>query len=154
MIKTLLQKSSSLVIVLLFGFFVYGEFLAFPEVAKGDSGIIPIERSRTINKALGGTNDTMPITVFVTSWCPLCKALESDLKKKGVDYVVVDIEKNKEGLNYYAQVTQGSTRGVPVAVVGEDVFVGYQEAAINASISKLQKSGVKAPSLPKAVNAL
>lgn len=147
MIKTMIQKSSSLIIILLFGFVVYGEFVSPKNAIGAESLDIKIQESQFMYQALGGSDDGLPVTVFVTSWCPVCKSLQSDFEKKGLKFVQVDIEKNPEAMMYYQKVTQGTTRGVPVAVVGEQVFIGYRREKIDEAVRELKttkgKSSIK-----------
>ena len=75
--------------------------------------------------ALGGEPGTPPVTVFLTGWCPYCRALEDDLKRAGVKYAHADIEKNDAAGRYFAEIARELGPGIPVTVVGEKVIQGY-----------------------------
>jgi len=103
----------------------------------GTRQVLTKEQSQQMFEQLGGAVGAKPVTMFVTSWCPVCRGLEQELSKRGVNYITVDVEKNRDAALYYAKVTQGKTNAVPVTVVGPDVVRGYNAAAIARSYAQL-----------------
>ena len=79
--------------------------------------------------ALG--TQTKKIEIFVTSWCPYCRKLESFLKKSNIKYTRYDVEADAKSAQEFEQL--GDT-GVPVARVGKEVIHGYDPEAILASL--------------------
>jgi glutaredoxin len=96
-----------------------------------------LQESQRMFEELGGTPGGKPIVVFVTSWCPVCRALEHALKGFEVRYVRADIEKDQTAAVYYQVLTQGRSTGVPLTVVGTKVFVGYDVKGIMGALEVL-----------------
>ncbi|MCB0322329.1 MAG: glutaredoxin family protein [Bdellovibrionales bacterium] len=87
---------------------------------------------------LGGNVGEVPVVLFVTDWCAVCRALESDLSAKGVSFVRANVEQDRTALLYYRSITQSAEAVVPVTMVGSKRFVGYQPGAILNAIAALR----------------
>lgn len=102
-----------------------------------------LQESQRMYEELGGIPGGKPIVVFVTSWCPVCRALEHALKGLQVQYVRADIENNKTALVYYQVLTQGRGNSVPLTVVGTSVFIGYDVQGIIRALEVLPAPGAR-----------
>ena len=71
------------------------------------------------------------VEIFVTSWCPYCKKLESFLKEKKIDYTRYDVEKDEAGAKIFEEI---GGDGVPVIRVGKEVIHGYDPDAVLAAL--------------------
>ena len=69
----------------------------------------------------------LPVTVYVTSWCPHCKAALADLDRRGVSYVKHDIDADADAKAALRAKTGGT--GVPMLEVGGQIVRGYSEEA-------------------------
>ena len=67
------------------------------------------------------------VEIFVTSWCPYCRKLESFLKSHDIPYTRYDIEADAKGAQIFDKI--GGT-GVPVSRVGNEVIHGYDPERI------------------------
>ena len=79
---------------------------------------------------------TKPVTVFVTSWCYYCKITIDFLKENNIPFVVKDIEKNsnfRDEMVAKASVCRG---GVPVLVVNEEIYCGFNPYILNELVKK------------------
>lgn len=65
------------------------------------------------------------VVMLSAEWCGYCDALRSELKRIGVPYRELDIERDREGELAFDAL---DARGVPVLVVGQDVIYGYDPA--------------------------
>ena len=74
---------------------------------------------------------TKKVEIFVTSWCPYCKKLETFLKKEKIDYTRYDIEQDPKGGAIFSSI---GGEGVPVIRVGKEVIHGYDPDAVLAAI--------------------
>jgi glutaredoxin len=63
-----------------------------------------------------------PVVLLSTSTCGYCRKLRADLSGWGVDYVDVDVERERTGRRAYDLV---NGRGVPILLVGDSVVQGY-----------------------------
>jgi len=69
-----------------------------------------------------------PIIVYKTSWCGVCKQLEAYLKRKGVDYVAKDIEKDQAAAAELAAKAKAASvpmGSVPMIDVGGELLRGF-----------------------------
>ena len=71
--------------------------------------------------------------IFVTSWCPHCRDLESYLSSKHVQYTKYDIEKDTVGKSKYDQI---GVRGVPIIKVGSTVITGFDRGQLDEVIGR------------------
>ena len=76
---------------------------------------------------------TEGVIVYKTAWCGVCKKVEAYLKRKGVEYVAKDIEKDREAaaeLQAKAAKAGVKTGSVPVIDVGGELLVGFNRARL------------------------
>lgn len=86
-------------------------------------------------QADAGQGDPVPqpakageVIVYKTSWCGVCKKLEGYLRRKGVQYVAKDIEKDKSAareLRSKGRAAGIQTSSVPIIDVGGELLVGF-----------------------------
>lgn len=62
------------------------------------------------------------VTLLLTAWCPYCQKQEEGLKKNGILYRKLDVEKTAAGRKIYQQLGGG---GIPITIVGKEVIRGY-----------------------------
>jgi glutaredoxin len=75
-----------------------------------------------------------PVIVYKTSWCGVCKQLEAYLKKKGVEYVAKDIEKDRSAaaeLQAKAKDKGVQTGSVPMIDVGGELLRGFDRKRLD-----------------------
>lgn len=73
------------------------------------------------------------VIVYKTSWCGVCKKVESYLKKKGVPYQAKDIEKDPQAaaeLKAKAAESGVRTGSVPIIDVKGELLVGFDRARL------------------------
>jgi glutaredoxin len=74
-----------------------------------------------------------PVIVYKTSWCGVCKQLESYLTRKGIAYVSKDIEQDRTAaaeLAAKAKAAGVSTGSVPMIDVGGKLLRGFDRNAL------------------------
>ena len=67
------------------------------------------------------------VEIFVTSWCPYCRALEGFLASRGIAYTKYDIEKSPQARAAHARLGGG---GIPVTRIGSEVIRGFDKARL------------------------
>jgi len=72
------------------------------------------------------------VEIFVTSWCPYCRALEGYLKSKGVPFRRYDIEHDSAGMVKYERLGGG---GVPIATIGATIIRGFDPVALDRALA-------------------
>jgi glutaredoxin 3 len=58
-----------------------------------------------------------PVTIYTKSWCPYCSAAKDLLRKKGVDFDEIDIE--RQAGSRQAMISRAGRSTVPQIFVGE-----------------------------------
>lgn len=84
-----------------------------------------------------GTLASNEVVLFTTTWCGYCKRLQRWLDDSGVPYRNLDIETSEAG-RWGHEAAVGRFSGVPVTVIGEDVFAGLATQELR---KRLEKSG-------------
>lgn len=74
-----------------------------------------------------------PVIVYKTSWCGVCKQLESYLQRKGIEYVAKDIEQDRTAAAELAAKAKAAgvpTGSVPMIDVGGKLLRGFDRNAL------------------------
>ena len=77
------------------------------------------------------------VIIYTTSWCGYCKKAKAYLKKKGVDFVEKDVEKDPEAAEELAQKAAAANvkpQGVPVIDVRGKLILGFDEPALAGAL--------------------
>ena len=74
-----------------------------------------------------------PVTIYIKSWCPYCRAAKELLDRKGVAYDAIDIEERAEARAEMIERAGRST--VP------QVFVGSRHVGGNDDLQALERRG-------------
>lgn len=149
-LKRLGQRFLQLSII---GLFLYVAMLEMSGSGLGSGAALTEASGSVLDRAqaqqmftqLGGSPDKLPVVMFATSWCGVCRALESELSRQGVEFLRVDIERDRNAAYYYERLTRGRSSGVPLTAVGEKVFLGFQLKSILRAVSDLQTQGLNSP---------
>lgn len=86
------------------------------------------------------------VTMYGASWCGPCRAVKGALDQNRIPYRYVDIDSEAGRADY--KRARGSSRGIPLLVIGSTKIVGANFAAIGQA---LQKNGLTqgAPAQPQ-----
>ncbi len=76
---------------------------------------------------------TPEITVYSTSWCKPCKMAKAHLKKRGVAFKEIDVEKSPEGAAEFRKLGGG---GVPLIVINGEKIRGFNAQQIDALLEQ------------------
>ncbi len=74
------------------------------------------------------------VKVYTLPTWPHCKTAKEYLSQKGITYQEFDVGKDKEAAKEMIRVS--SARSVPVIVIGTEVIVGFNNARIDAALSR------------------
>lgn len=80
-----------------------------------------------------GRDAIAPIDVYVASWCGYCRALEGDLRTRGIRFFRHDIEADATAKREYDAL---GGDGLPLTKVGSQVVQGYDMPAILRLLSR------------------
>jgi glutaredoxin len=109
----------------------------------GDAGTVSNLNVEQMFRDLGGVSGDVPVMVFTTSWCGVCRALQTALTKKGVRYLPVDIEASLKARSYYeSAIDNAPSHVVPLTVVGTKRFIGFMPDEIERAIQELIRQPV------------
>lgn len=97
-----------------------------------------LEPPKTLAAPSGG------VIVYKTAWCGVCKKVEAYLKRKNIEYVAKDIEKDRTAaaeLKAKAAKAGTKTGSVPVIDVGGQLIVGFDRARLERLLAKDANAG-------------
>lgn len=92
------------------------------------------EITRVLDKQAASGNgnaaaDNSPrVIIYSTSWCGPCKMAKAYLKKRGVPFEEVDVEKSREGAERFRQLGGG---GVPLIVINGKSVRGFNQQRVD-----------------------
>lgn len=70
----------------------------------------------------------VPITMYSTSWCPVCRKARSFFNANGLRFVERDVEKDAEAAVLYRRLNPSG--GVPTIDIEGQVFIGFRPRAM------------------------
>ena len=76
--------------------------------------------------------ETVPLTMYTTTWCGFCKNLKRQLGKAGIEVNEVDIELDPEAAKF-VEIVNGGNQTVPTLVFSDG------SAMTNPSAAQVQK---------------
>jgi glutaredoxin-like YruB-family protein len=74
------------------------------------------------------------VTLYTTSWCPVCKATRAYLNGRGIAFVDYDVEKDQAAAARYR--SRGGNGSVPLAVIGDKVVTGFDAATYDKLLTR------------------
>jgi glutaredoxin len=75
------------------------------------------------------------IKVFSQPTCPACNELKDYLKKKGVDFVDMDVTSNREALDEMIKVHK--VRVTPLLLAGDKKIIGFDPIEVEKVLADL-----------------
>lgn len=72
------------------------------------------------------------VVVYVTSWCGVCEQTQAHLKKRGVEFVARDIERDPNAYDDYRQL--GGNGTVPLLVIRGETMSGFNADMVDARL--------------------
>ena len=115
--------------------------ILFTSCQSSGSGtpVTSLTEARKMHSALGGkiAEDEIPLILFVTDWCPACRQAESDLSRRSINFLKVDIEKNAKAAEIFEKIAKRTeTRAIPQLLIGDKAYVGYSWQVIAKALGK------------------
>jgi len=117
---------------------------ARPAVASG-----PATQDRAPSTGGGAPKDwevansrkRVPIVMFSTSWCGVCKRARAYFEKEGIPFVEHDVDKNQAARAEYLALNP--KRSVPTIKIGNEVVVGFSERAVQSAIDAAARARLR-----------
>ena len=73
-------------------------------------------------------NKNGKVKIYSTSTCPHCKMAKNFMDEHKVDYELFNVGRDQEARQ--EMIKKSGQMGVPVIIIGDDVFVGFDPAEI------------------------
>jgi glutaredoxin len=105
-------------------FFEEGDGMGNKILFSRANPIIPTKMKRPVEERQQFTGS---VEMYVTSWCPACKAALAYVKNNGINYSAYDIEKDADAKRRFEEF---SGRGVPLIVVGDKTMRGFNSQTL------------------------
>ncbi|MDH3201786.1 MAG: glutathione S-transferase N-terminal domain-containing protein [Myxococcales bacterium] len=74
----------------------------------------------------------VPVVMYSTTWCGVCKKARRYFEDKRISFVEYDVDKNASARAEYLSLNPRRT--VPTIKVGNEVIVGFSEAAVGRAL--------------------
>jgi glutaredoxin len=101
----------------------------------------PIKRG-TQEVTLTRANRDIKVTMYMTTWCPVCKKARDYLKSLGVNLLEYDIEKDPDRKKEWSRMS-GDSRGVPAIDIEGIVLLGLNSRSIDKAIEERSRIGAQ-----------
>lgn len=75
------------------------------------------------------------LTVFSTTWCGPCRRLKGLLQIEGIEFEAVDIEQDREALEFVKEVNRGNAVVPTVLFADGTVMTNPSVAAVKAQLA-------------------
>jgi glutaredoxin len=83
------------------------------------------------SKEAEATEETT-VEIYVTSWCGYCNAAKNFFRRRGIEFTVYDIEKDRDAARRMMAMT--TQRAVPFVVINGHGIQGYSEQAYELAL--------------------
>ncbi len=93
-----------------------------------------VDRPRVSPAAPSDESLLPPITMYTTQWCGACLMAKRHLRRRGIPYIEIDIEKVAGAADQVKHWARGY-RTVPTFVIGERIVVDWDQSAFEAALS-------------------
>ncbi|MBW2588416.1 MAG: glutaredoxin family protein [Deltaproteobacteria bacterium] len=81
---------------------------------------------------LSAARRRVPVVMYSTSWCGVCKRARKYFHEAGISFVEYDVDENASARAEYLRLNP--RRSVPTIKVGDEVIVGFSAQAVNAAL--------------------
>ena len=86
----------------------------------------------------------MPVAMYMTEWCPVCRHARDWLNEGGYSFVEHDVERDPRAAVFFVAVNPRGS--VPTFYVGGEIVIGFDPDQLReAIVSAARERGVKAP---------
>ena len=76
---------------------------------------------------LGALSRRVPITMYSTSWCGVCKRARRYFQREGISFKEYDVDKDAQARDVYLQLNP--RRSVPTITIGDQLMIGFSKQA-------------------------
>jgi glutaredoxin len=83
----------------------------------------------------------VPIVVFSTSWCGVCKRAKAYFEQEGIAFVEHDVDENQAARAEYLALNPKRT--VPTIKIGNEVVIGFSEQAVQGAIDAAARARLR-----------
>lgn len=78
------------------------------------------------------TCQTKPVVMFMTSWCPYCRAATAFFREEQVDFESIDVERSADPR--IQTMYKGHAYGVPYIIVEGKTVSGFDEQSLRDAL--------------------
>ena len=75
---------------------------------------------------------SIPITMYMTSWCPVCQTAQRWLQEGGYKYVMRDVDRDRDAAAFLRAVNPAGT--VPTFAIGKHIVVGFAPGLLRRAL--------------------
>lgn len=82
----------------------------------------------------------VPVVMYATNWCGVCKRARQYFKQEGISFVEHDVDEDPRAREEYLRLNP--RRSVPTIKVGDEVIVGFSAQAVNRALDSAARSSL------------
>ena len=86
-----------------------------------------------------GDDMSEKVKIYTSPTCLYCKMAKDFFSERGVEYVEIDVTRDKKALEEMKHIS-GGARSVPVISICNDVMVGFDRERVEHSLKCLEQS--------------
>jgi glutaredoxin len=83
----------------------------------------------------------VPIVMFSTTWCGVCKRAKAYFEREGIAFVEHDVDRNQAARAEYLALNPKKT--VPTIKIGNEVVIGFSEQAVQGAIDAAARARLR-----------
>ena len=89
---------------------------------------------------LSAARRRVPVVMYSTSWCGVCKRARKYFQQEGIAFVEHDVDTDRAARDEYLRLNP--RRSVPTIKVGQEVIVGFSAQAVNAALDTAARTSL------------
>jgi glutaredoxin-like YruB-family protein len=95
-------------------------------------------KSEPTSAELSAARRRVPVVMYSTAWCGVCKRARQYFEQEGISFVEYDVDENSAARSEYLSLNP--RRSVPTIKVGDEVVIGFSPQAMNAALDSAARS--------------
>jgi len=90
------------------------------------------ERSNPTPSEISAARSRVPVVMYSTAWCGVCKRARQYFQQAGISFVEHDVDEDPRAREAYLRLNP--RRSVPTIKIGDEVIVGFSPESVNRAL--------------------
>lgn len=93
------------------------------------------------NWEIAAARRRVPVTMYSTAWCGVCKRARSYFEEKRIAFVEHDVDEDRQARAEYERLNP--RRSVPTIKIGDEVVIGFSAAAVEKALETAARGRIE-----------